>query len=65
MTDKNSIEDITTEDIDNVCYAPTKHEDLWKVAMVKELIEVRADQKVVTDFTKEELDEILEYLCID
>ena len=65
LTDKNSIEDISNQDIDNFCYAPTKQEDLWKVDMVKELIEVRADQKEVTNFTEEELDEILEYLCID
>ena len=65
LTDKNSIEDVTTKDIDNFCYAPTRQEDLWKVEMVKELIDVRDDQKVVTDFTREELDDILEHLCID
>ena len=38
---------------------------ILKIAMVKELIEVRADQYEVPDFSREELDEILENLCID
>ena len=47
LTDKHKIEDITIQDIDNFCYAPARQEDLWKIDMVKELIEVRAEQFVV------------------
>ena len=65
LTDKYRIEDITVQDIDNYCYAPAKDEDLWKFDIVKELIEVRADQCVIEDFSSEELDDILEHLCID
>ena len=65
LTDKNRIEDITTQDLDNFCYAPTRPEDLWKIEMVKELIDVRAEKYEVSEFAWEELDEILEHLCID
>ena len=33
------------------------------ISMVKQLIEVKEDQKDVEEFTKRELDEILEYVC--
>ena len=65
LTDKHKIEDITIQDIDNFCYAPARQEDLCKIDMVKELIEVRAEQFDVPDFSREELDDILEHLCID
>ena len=65
LTEKTKIEDITIQDIDNYCYAPARQEDLWKIDMVKELVEVRADQYEVPDSSREELDEILENLCID
>ena len=65
LTDKHKIEDITIKDIDDFCYAPARQEDLWKIDMVKELIEVRAEQFDVPDFSREELDDILEHLCID
>ena len=62
LTEKTKIEDITIQDIDNYCYAPARQEDLWKIDMVKELVEVRADQYEVPDFSREELDEILKNL---
>ena len=65
LTDKYKIEDITIQDIDNFCYAPARQEDLWKIDMVKELINVRDEQYEVPDFSREELDDILEHLCID
>ena len=36
-----------------------------KFDMVKELINVRDEQYEVPDFSREELDDILEHLCID
>ena len=50
-------------DIDSFEFAPVKPEDFWKVSLVKEIIDVKADQIDVEGFTKHELDEILEYVC--
>ena len=60
---KHTINDVRPGDIDNYEYAPTSTEDEWKVVMVKELIDVRADSASIEGFSKDELDEILEHLC--
>ena len=51
-------------DINEFEYAPVMPDDVWKVDMVKELIEVRAKQATIENFSDDELEEILEYLCI-
>ena len=61
---KVNIDDIKIRDIDNFEYAAVLPDDKWKVDMVKEIIEIGADQLNVENFSEEELEEILEYLCI-
>ena len=60
---KVKIDDIKIRDIDNFEYAAVLPDDKWKVDMVKEIIEIGADQLNVENFSEEELEEILEYLC--
>ena len=59
---KSSTQNIKIIDIDSFEFAPVKPEDCWKLSIVKEIIEVKADQMDVEGFTKQKL-EILEYLC--
>ena len=54
-TDKNKIEDITFQDIDNFYYTPARQEDWYG-----QRTEVRADQNELPDFSREELDNIIE-----
>ena len=60
---KVNIDAIKIRDIENFDYAEVLPENKWKVDMVKEIIETRADQFNVENFTEEELDDILEHLC--
>ena len=60
---KVNIDAIKITDIENFEYAAVLPENKWKVDMVKEIIETRADQFNVENFTEEELDDILEHLC--
>ena len=60
---KVSIDDIRQKDIDNFEYSPVLPENQWKVDMVKEIIDVQADQLNVEKFSREELQEMMEYLC--
>ena len=60
---KFTIDEIRLNDIDNFEYSSVLPENQWKVDMVKEIIEVRADELNVDNFSEKELDEILEYLC--
>ena len=61
---KHTIDEVKFHDINEFQYAPVMPDDVWKVDMVKELIEVRAKQATIENFSDDELEEILEYLCI-
>ena len=63
LLDKVSIDDIMLKDIDKFEYSPVLPENQWKVNMVQEIINVQADQLNVENFSREELGEIMEYLC--
>ena len=61
---KHTIDEVKSRDINEIQYAPVMPDDVWKVDMVKELIEVRANQATIENFSDDELEEILEHLCI-
>ena len=61
---KHTIDEVKSCDINAFEYAPVMPDDVWKVDMVKELIEVRANQATIENFSDDELEEILEHLCI-
>ena len=61
---KHTIDEVKSHDIDNFEYAPVMPDDTWKIDMVKELIEVRENQASIENFSADELEEILEHLCI-
>ena len=61
---KYSIEGISIKDLDFFEFFPVLPVDEWKVGIVRELIEVRENNLDLENFTAQELEEILEYLCI-
>ena len=65
LTDKAQVDELTTEDIDDLVYAEAKPEDKWKVALVQEIIDVKSGQSNIENFSDEELQEILENICTD
>ena len=60
---KLSIDDIKLKDIDSFEYASVLPVNQWRVNVVKEIIDVRAAKLNVENFSREELDEMMEYLC--
>ena len=63
LTGRNSIEEIKERDVVDVEYAPVNQEDHWKIQMVMEVIDVRDGQLQLENFSKEEIEDTLEYLC--
>ena len=63
LTDKYRVDEVTTQDIDNLVYAEAKPEDEWRVSMVQEIIDVKAGQSRIENFSDDELQEILENVC--
>ena len=63
LFDKNKIEDIEENDTNNYIYAPVQSDDEWKIQLVNELINLKHDKLVLDNLSKEEVDEIIEFLC--
>ena len=64
QTDKLNVEHLCKDDISIMKYHPTLQQDKWKEAMVSELLKTRNQEFEVDGFDKEELDAILEHLCV-
>ena len=62
LFDKNKIEDIEENDTNNYIYAPVQSDDEWKIQLVNELINLKHDKLVLDNLSKEEVDEIIEFL---
>ena len=62
-TDRNHVDDLSVIDVRNMVYAPVKEEDIWKIELVKELVDVQADLVDVEDFRNDDLKKMLIDLC--
>ena len=63
LTDKNSIEEINSDDVRSMNYHPIEEKDAWKVNIIKELTNIKYNELELSEFSREELDEILSYVC--
>ena len=63
LVGKNTVEEISTHDIKALKYHGISVEDTWKVNFIHEITNIKNNQLLVNEFTKEELNDILEYLC--
>ena len=63
LTDKNSIEEINSDDVRSMNYHPIEEKDAWKVNLIKELTNIKYNELELSEFSREELDEILSYVC--
>ena len=63
LTEKDTFADISKHDIRKLTYHKIDTEDQWKIGFIREITEIKNDQLNLNEFTKEELNDILEYLC--
>ena len=63
LTEKDTFADISKHDIRELTYHKIDTEDQWKIGFIREITEIKNDQLNLNEFTKEELNDILEYLC--
>ena len=63
LTEKDAFADITKRDIRELMYKEIANDEFWKIGFIREIIEVKNEQLGLNDFTKEELNDILAYLC--
>ena len=63
LTEKDTFADISKHDIRKLINHKIASEDQWKIGFIREITEVKNDQLGLNEFTKEELNDILAYLC--
>ena len=63
LTDKNTVEEINSTDIKKLKYHEVAKENDWKIGLLKEIIETKNNQLSISEFSFEELNDILEHLC--
>ena len=64
LTKKESIEQITDKDVENIEYAKIPDDDMWRVNMIKEVTNVKFGQLTIEGFSTEECEEMLQFACI-
>ena len=60
---KTSLEDVNRRDCENVEYFKISEADSWRVGIIEELINLKNETLDIDNFSDEELDYILNYIC--
>ena len=64
LTDKLSVDDLNVGLVENIKYQQIEEKDLWRISMVKELIEIKqANMSLPEGWSMEDLDSILNIVC--
>jgi hypothetical protein len=64
LLDKNNIDDLSPKDASRIKYREVPEKEVWRIALVKELIEIRQGDLKVDGFSEEEIVDILNNSCI-
>ena len=46
-------------------YKPVNHEDEWKINLAKELVEATRNTEMIQEFSKDQLKDMLDFVCTD
>ena len=63
LTNKNDIDELTALDIEDIKYNEIEENDKWKVAMIREITDIKFKQLELENFSIEELNKILDHIC--
>ena len=63
LAGKNTIQEVLSSNID-VEYHKLEEEQKWKTILLGEIIDILNDEKTIDGVEKQELEDILEFLCI-
>ena len=64
LTNKSNVHELEPNDAISLNYNQISDDEKWKIPIIQELIEMKNENLDVENFRKQELDEILEHLCV-
>ena len=65
LTDKTNVNLLSRKDIMQIEYFPLTPDLTWKKTILCELLEYREDNYRISDFVEEEVNAIIDYLCVN
>ena len=66
QTDKYDVDDLEPNIVENISYKPINSKDLWRVKLIKEIMDMKSGLVETPDeWTDEEFDEILNLACTE
>ena len=63
MENTHNVDEIQVHHLDQMHYKTIPDEDLWRVGIVKELIDVKPGVTVILDFAHEEITSMIYWIC--
>ena len=65
LLEKDTIEEISITDVDNIVYSAALEENMWKIDCVKELLDVIHGDTALENFSIKEVQAMIEDLCVN
>ena len=62
MTGKTDISELSSDDIINTEYKPVPIDEEWRIGMLEELMMVKHGERAIENFSKEEIEEMIEFV---
>ena len=62
--DLNSITDLRCNLVDTLLYSQIPDEQLWRIGLIHELLNIRVGEIEVPGFTPDDISDILDFTCI-
>ena len=63
ITDKSDVRDLLPSDASQLKYFPMDANENWKLPLIKEMIDTKQQQLEISNFTDDDLEEMLIFLC--
>ena len=63
MINTHNVDEIQVHHLDQMRYKTFLDEDLWRIGIVKELLDVKSGVTVIPDFAHEEITSMIDWIC--
>ena len=64
LCDKETIEHLTKNDLNDLRYFKVPENEIWRVNLLKELLDSRLDNIEIPGFSHEEISELIDFVCV-
>ena len=63
LCQKETIHDLRTSDLDNLTYQTIPENEMWRLSLIQELLEIRRNDLELNGFSEEEVSSLIDIVC--